>query len=257
MAEDDTGADAMAEVEDGTAGATEEDAAASADVEASEDDAGADTMAEVDDGTAPATEEDAAASADVEPADDDGHRHRHHGGGRRRHRGRHRARYRKMQRLRLTCRGTEDDAGADTMAEADDGTAPATEEDAAAAPDAEAAEDEAGTDTMAEADDGTAPATEEDAAATPEAEASEDDAGADAMAEVDDGTAPATGDMQRLRLMWRRGRHAMAGRRRHEEDASASADRRYGDEAPTPRRRPTTAPRPLPRKMRRLRLTCR
>ena len=47
------------------------------------------------------------------------------------------------------------------MAEADDGTAPAAEEDAAASPDVEASEDEAGTDTMAEADDGTAPATEE------------------------------------------------------------------------------------------------
>ena len=45
------------------------------------------------------------------------------------------------------------------MAEVDDGTAPATEEDAAAATDAEPAEDEAGTDTMAEADDGTAFAT--------------------------------------------------------------------------------------------------
>ena len=45
------------------------------------------------------------------------------------------------------------------MAEADDGTAPATEEDAAASADVEAAEDDAGTDTMAEADDGTAPAT--------------------------------------------------------------------------------------------------
>ena len=84
----------MAEVEDGTAPAAEEDAAASADVEVAEDEAGADTMAEVDDGTAPATEEDAAASAYVEVA--------------------------------------EDEAGADTMAEADDGTAPAVAEDAAA-----------------------------------------------------------------------------------------------------------------------------
>ena len=42
------------------------------------------------------------------------------------------------------------------------------------------------------ADDGTAPAAEEDAAATAEAGASEDDAGADTMAEVEDGTAPAT-----------------------------------------------------------------
>ena len=42
------------------------------------------------------------------------------------------------------------------MAEADDGTAPATAEDAAASADVEASEDEAGTDTMAEADDGTA-----------------------------------------------------------------------------------------------------
>ena len=38
---------------------------------------------------------------------------------------------------------------------------------------------------MAEADDGTAPATGEDAAATPEAGAAEDAAGADTMAEVE------------------------------------------------------------------------
>ena len=43
-------------------------------------------------------------------------------------------------------------------------------------------------DTMAEADDGTAPATE-DAAASADVEVAEDDAGADAMAEADDGTA--------------------------------------------------------------------
>ena len=47
------------------------------------------------------------------------------------------------------------------------------------APEAEASEDDAGADTMAEVEDGTAPATEEDAAASPEAEAAEDDAGAD------------------------------------------------------------------------------
>ena len=39
--------------------------------EASEDNAGADSMAQVEDGTAPATEDDAAASADVEVAEDD------------------------------------------------------------------------------------------------------------------------------------------------------------------------------------------
>ena len=57
------------------------------------------------------------------------------------------------------------------MAEVDDGTAPATGEDAAASADVEPADDEAGTDTMAEADDGTAGATTEDAVATPDAEA--------------------------------------------------------------------------------------
>ena len=85
-----------------------------------------------------------------------------------------------MQWLRLMQRHTDDAASALTaMAEADDGTAPATEEDAAAATDAEPADDEAGTDTMAEVEDGTAVATAEDAAATPEAEASEDEAGTD------------------------------------------------------------------------------
>ena len=39
---------------------------------------------------------------------------------------------RRMQRLRLRQTASEDDAGADTMAEADDGNAPAAEEDAAA-----------------------------------------------------------------------------------------------------------------------------
>ena len=138
-----------------------------------------------------------------------------------------------MQRLRLMWRLAEDEAGTDTMAEVDDGTAPATEEDAAATPEAGAAEDDAGADTMAEVEDGTAPATEEDAAATPEAEASEDDAGADTMAEVDDGTAPAT-----------------------EEDAAASADVEASETRPAPTlwRRSKTAPRPLPRKMQRLRL---
>ena len=53
----------MAEADDGTAPATGDDAAASADVEASEDDAGADTMAQAEDGTAPATGDDAAATA--------------------------------------------------------------------------------------------------------------------------------------------------------------------------------------------------
>ena len=46
------------------------------------------------------------------------------------------------------------------MAQAEDGTVPTTEEDAAASADveaqAQAQEDQAGTDTMAEADDGTA-----------------------------------------------------------------------------------------------------
>ena len=138
----------MAEADDGTAPATEEDAAASADVEAAEDDAGADTMAEADDGTAPATEEDAAASADVEAA--------------------------------------EDDAGADTMAEADDGTAPATGDDAAATPETVASEDDAGADTMAETEDGTAPATAEDAAAASEAPPPEETVSADAVGPTDD-----------------------------------------------------------------------
>ena len=52
-----------------------------------------------------------------------------------------------MQRLTPEAEASEDDAGADTMAEVEDGTAPATEEDAAASADVEAAEDEAGTDT--------------------------------------------------------------------------------------------------------------
>ena len=52
---------------------------------------------------------------------------------------------------------------------------------------------ETGADTMAEVEDGTAPATAEDAAATPEAGATEDEAGTDTMAEVEDGTAPAVG----------------------------------------------------------------
>ena len=58
-------------VEDGTAPAIEEDAAASADVEVAGDDAGADTMAEVEDGTAPAGAEDAAATPEAEATDDD------------------------------------------------------------------------------------------------------------------------------------------------------------------------------------------
>ena len=60
---------------------------------------------------------------------------------------------------------------------------------------------------MAEVEDGTAPATEEDAAASADVEVAGDDAGTDAMAEADDGTLratahPATEEMQRLRLMW-------------------------------------------------------
>ena len=74
------------------------------------------------------------------------------------------------------------------MVQVEDGTALATEEDAAATPEAEASEDDTGADAMAEVDDGTALATAEDAAATPEAEASEDDAGADSMVQVEDGT---------------------------------------------------------------------
>ena len=90
-------------------------------------------------------------------------------------------------------RQSEDEAGTDTMAEADDGTAVATAEDAAATPEAEASEDDAGADTaMAEVEDGTAPATEEDAAASADVEAAEDEAGTDTMAEADDGTAVAT-----------------------------------------------------------------
>ena len=138
----------MAEADDGTALATEEDAAASAEVEASEDDAGADAMAEVEDGTAPATEEDAAATAEAG--------------------------------------ASEDDAGADSMAEADDGTAPATGDDAAATPETVASEDDAGADTMAETDDGTAAAAAEDAAAASEAPPPEETVSADAVGSTDD-----------------------------------------------------------------------
>ena len=105
--EDDTGADTMAGVEDGTAFATEEDAAATP---------------EADDGTAHASEEGAAASADLEAAEDEAGTDSD-SGGRRRHRGCHR---RRMQRPRLRQSATEDEAGTDTMAEADDGTAGAT-----------------------------------------------------------------------------------------------------------------------------------
>ena len=64
-------------------------------------------------------------------------------------------------------------------------------DDAAASADVEVADDEAGTDTMAEVGDGTAGATEDDAASTAQAAASGDDAaGADTMAEADDGSAP-------------------------------------------------------------------
>ena len=100
-----------------------------------------------------------------------------------------------MRRLSADVEAAEDEAGTDTMAEADDGTAGATTEDAVATPDAEATETRPlmqWLDTMAEADDGTAPATEEDAAASADVEASEDEAGTDTMAEADDGTAPAT-----------------------------------------------------------------
>ena len=71
------------------------------------------------------------------------------------------------------------------MAQVEDGTALAIEEDAAATPEAGASDDAAGAEAMAEVEDGTALATEEDAAATPEAEASDDDTGADTMAEVE------------------------------------------------------------------------
>ena len=116
-----------------------------------------------------------------------------------------------MQRLRLMQEQAEDEAGTDTMAEADDGTAPATEEDAAASADVEASGDEAGADAMAEVEDGTAPATAEDAAATPETGAADDEAGTDTMAEAEDGTAPAVPQrMQRLHLKHRRPRRRLA-----------------------------------------------
>ena len=122
------------------------------------------------------------------------------------------------------------------MAEADDGTAPATEDDAAASADVEVAEDGAGTDTMAEADDGTAPATGEDAAASADVEVAEDGAGTDTMAEADDGTAPAAGD---------------------DAAATPEAGHRKTLPAPTQWRGSKTATRPLPRRMRRLPLTWR
>ena len=81
---------------------------------------------------------------------------------------------------------SEDDAGADAMAEVDDGTAPATEDDAAATPEAGAQDDEAGAEAMAQADDGTAAATAEDAAAASEAPPSEETVSADAVGPTDD-----------------------------------------------------------------------
>ena len=181
--------DTMAEADDGTAPATEEDAAASADVEPADDEAGTDTMAEADDGTAPTAAKDAAsaeAGAQDDEAGADSMAQAEEGTA---------PATEEDAAATPEAEASEDDAGADAaMAEVEDGTAPATEEDAAASADVEAAEDEAGTDTMAEADDGTAPATGEDAAATPEAGASEDDAGADSMVQVEHGTAPATGD---------------------------------------------------------------
>ena len=148
VAEDDAGTDAMAEADDGTAPATEEDAAASADVEVAEDDAGADTMAEADDGTAPATGDNAAATPEAG--------------------------------------ASEDDAGADSMVQVEHGTAPATGDDAAATPETVASEDDAGADTMAETEDGTAPAIAEDAAAASEAPPPEETVSADAVGSTDD-----------------------------------------------------------------------
>ena len=80
----------------------------------------------------------------------------------------------------------EDEAGTDTMAEADDGTAPATGDDAAATPETVASEDDAGADTMAETEDGTAPAVAEDAAAASEAPPPEETVSADAVGPTDD-----------------------------------------------------------------------
>ena len=80
------------------------------------------------------------------------------------------------------------------MAEVEDGTAPATAEDAASTAPAGASEDDAGADSMVQVEHGTAPATGDDAAATPEAGASEDAAGADSMAQADDGSAPAVAE---------------------------------------------------------------
>ena len=94
----------------------------------------------------------------------------------------------------------------------------------------EVAEGEAGTDTMAEVEDGTGPVAAEDAAATLGQGGRH--AGADTMAEVEDGTAPAVA-----------------------EDAAATPEAgATEDEAGTGTMAPMTAPRPLLRKMRRLRL---
>ena len=101
---------------------------------------------------------------------------------------------RRMRRHTPEAGASEDDAGADTMAEVEDGTAPATGDNAAATPEAGASEDDAGADSMVQVEHGTAPATGDDAAATPETVASEDAAGADSMAQADDGSAPAVAE---------------------------------------------------------------
>ena len=78
------------------------------------------------------------------------------------------------------------------MAEVEDGTALATEEDAAASAEAGAAEDEAAPTPWRRPKTAAGAPSQEDAAATPEAGATEDEAGTDTMAEAEDGTAPAT-----------------------------------------------------------------
>ena len=92
----------------------------------------------------------------------------------------------------------------------ENGTAPATEEDAAASADVEAAEDEAGTDTMAEADDGTAVATAEDAAATPEAGHRKTRPASTPWRKPTTAPRPPPQRMQRLHLKRRRPRRRLA-----------------------------------------------